>query len=128
MKAKRIAFAAIASMMLFATPCFARVSSDYNSIAAEYGDKAASYTKQVPLMGSTVNEIHSKCIDAVVDTTTNIRVEPSHEVKSIVVIDIDEPVKILGFTDNDWARVYCITKDGASIFGYIRGDLLFEKQ
>ena len=111
--------------MAMAPACRADLAENYESTYNTYGDIAESYVKQVPLMDGQVKEIHSHYLDAWVDTTTNIRKEPSHETESLVVIDIDEPVKVLGFTDNNWTRVYCVTKDAGPLFGYIRGDLLY---
>lgn len=125
MKIRKIFWAVAVFVFVFAGICQAAVNADYNSLSAEYGDRASAYIKQVPLKDGTVNQIHSKAINATVDTSTNIRIEPSAEVSVITTIESGTAVKIWGFTDNGWARIYYVTPDGTTIFGYIKSDLLF---
>ena len=118
-------FAATASLVALSTTAMADLSGGFARTEALYGDKAPSYERKVTeYEAEDVTMIHCPPEDAVVYTDTHVRTNPSHEVPYDVIILPDSMVKVRGYSNNDWCRVWVKTPDGVDHYGWIRSDLL----
>lgn len=117
--------AATASLVALSTTAMADLSGGFARTEALYGDKAPSYERKVTeYEAEDVTMIHCPPEDAVVYTDTHVRTNPSHNVPYDVIILPDSMVKVRGYANNDWCRVWVRTPDGVDHYGWIRSDLL----
>ena len=119
--------AALAAALIAAaapSAALADMSDGFARMSAQYGDKAAAYESKVNYDAEDVKVIYCPGEDAAVYTLTHVRTNPSAEVPPATVIDVDSKVKVWGFCDNGWCRVWARTPEGKDYFGWINGDLL----
>lgn len=98
----------------------AEEAGKYEEVYAGYGAEVSSYVTQM----DGYNLIFVPGDDAVTHTSTNIRAMPGTEAEVVATIDSGNTVKIWGYTDNGWDRVFALTAKNQAVYGYIRGDLL----
>lgn len=106
--------------------CMADTQQTYDSQKKDYGDQALDYSVSIPVNEGKISLLYCEGINAKVDTRTNIRVLPDPNSQKVGTVDTEAKIKIWGFTENGWSKVYC-TDNENKYFGYIRSDLLYNK-
>lgn len=83
-------------------------AADYASAVAFYGDAAGNYTYDIEIPGAAVKEVHFGGKKMNVSTDSNLRVGPSTDTESKLVMGTGTTVNVIAYTDNDWSKVFYI--------------------
>ena len=106
--------------------CMADTMQTFESQKESYGDRASDYSVSIPVNEDQITLIYCEGNNAKVGTKTNVRILPAPNSPKVGTIDTESKIKIWGFTENGWSKVFC-TENGEEYFGYIRSDLLYDE-